>query len=102
MFLNRTCLSCLRMLLFQVTILQQLDHPSIVSMVGVALRPRVLVLELAPMGSLGLVFKSRRILPRQMQHRIVLQVTVSHTKFHQIPKQKHRMHPMFNKKPRMM
>ena len=57
-----------------MAILQQLDHPSIVSMVGVALRPRVLVLELAPMGSLGSLFKSKRAIARQLQQRIALQV----------------------------
>lgn len=51
-----------------------LQHPSLVSMIGVALRPWVLVLELAPMGSLGTLLKKGFALNRLMQHRIAIQV----------------------------
>ena len=36
----------------EVTILAQLSHPNIMSLLGVSLRPMCLVMELAPMGSL--------------------------------------------------
>ncbi|XP_065071616.1 leucine-rich repeat serine/threonine-protein kinase 2-like isoform X2 [Rhopilema esculentum] len=58
----------------EVTILQQLHHPSLVSMVGVILRPsRCLVLELATKGSLRKVL-NRDHLSRGMQQRIASQV----------------------------
>ena len=36
----------------EVTVLAQLSHPNIMSLLGVSLRPMCLVMELAPMGSL--------------------------------------------------
>ncbi|XP_060085692.1 leucine-rich repeat serine/threonine-protein kinase 2-like [Ylistrum balloti] len=58
----------------EATVLRCLNHPSIVSLLGVSFQPRVIVLELAPKGSLGNVLKSGRPLDRIMQHRIALQV----------------------------
>ncbi len=58
----------------QVTILRQLQHPSLVSMEGVALNPRVLVLELAQLGSLASVLRSKKVTNRSLQHRIAMQV----------------------------
>ena len=59
----------------EVTILQHLRHPSLVSMLGVCLRPhRSLVMELAQKGSLKKVLDSNQHLSRGMQHRIALQV----------------------------
>jgi len=63
-----------RFLRQEVTILQLLRHPSLVSMVGVLLRPhRALVMELAPKGSLRKVLACNH-LSRGMQHRIASQV----------------------------
>lgn len=36
----------------EVTVLAQLNHPNIVSLLGVSVRPMCMVIELAPMGSL--------------------------------------------------
>ncbi|XP_070559105.1 leucine-rich repeat serine/threonine-protein kinase 2-like isoform X2 [Ptychodera flava] len=59
----------------EVTVLRRLSHISVVSMVGVTLRPsRVLVMELAPLGSLRDVIEGKKRLSRVMQHRIALQV----------------------------
>lgn len=60
--------------MLQVTILRKLDHLSVVSMIAVGLRPRVLVLELAPLGSLGSQLKAGRAVSRGLQHRIATQV----------------------------
>ena len=68
-----------RFLRQEVTILQLLRHPSLVSMVGVLLRPnRSLVMELAPKGSLRKVLACDH-LSRGMQHRIASQVCSFHT-----------------------
>ena len=63
-----------KMLRQEVTILRHLKHPSLISMLGVGTQPRVVVLELASMGSLGSMLKAGRALGRGLQHRIALQV----------------------------
>lgn len=67
----------------EVTILLHLRHPSLVSMLGVCLRPhRSLVMELAQKGSLKKVLDSSQHLSRGMQHRIALQV-LTNSLFHE-------------------
>ncbi|XP_021358112.1 leucine-rich repeat serine/threonine-protein kinase 2-like [Mizuhopecten yessoensis] len=68
----------------EATVLRCLNHPSIVSLLGVSFQPRVIVLELAPKGSLGNVLKSGRPLDRIMQHRIALQVAEGLVYLHQL------------------
>ena len=60
----------------ECSILRQLDHPSIVKFMGVLLRPRCLVMELAGYGSLDKLIKcSRETLTRRFTHRILIQVS---------------------------
>ncbi|XP_038069543.1 leucine-rich repeat serine/threonine-protein kinase 2-like isoform X2 [Patiria miniata] len=63
-----------RLLRQEVTILRQLQHPSLVSMEGVGLNPRVLVIELAQLGSLASVLRNKKVTSRSLQHRIAMQV----------------------------
>ncbi|XP_071082435.1 leucine-rich repeat serine/threonine-protein kinase 2-like [Haliotis cracherodii] len=64
-----------KMLRQEATILRRLNHPSVVSLISVGLRPsRVVVLELAALGSLGSLLKSNTPLSRCLQHRIAVQV----------------------------
>ena len=59
----------------QATILRCLSHPSVVSLVAVGIRPPVILLELAPCGTLGtLIKKGTRDLKMPLQHRIATQV----------------------------
>ena len=62
-------------LFFQATILRCLNHPSIVSLVAVGIRPSVIVLELAPMGTLGALVKKDKLESRLLLQRIALQVS---------------------------
>ncbi|XP_070559117.1 leucine-rich repeat serine/threonine-protein kinase 2-like isoform X2 [Ptychodera flava] len=62
------------MLRQEVTVLRRLRHLSLVSMIGVGLCPRVLVMELAPLGTLSSIQNRDRPLSRGLQHRIALQV----------------------------
>ena len=60
----------------ECSILRLLDHPSIVKFMGVLLRPRCLVMELAGYGSLDKLIKcSRETLSRRFIHRILIQVS---------------------------
>ena len=61
-------------LYLQLTILRRLNHPSLISLIAVGLHPWMLVMELAPLGSLGNLLQSHRSLSRALQHRIALQV----------------------------
>ncbi|XP_077987744.1 leucine-rich repeat serine/threonine-protein kinase 2-like [Glandiceps talaboti] len=64
-----------RMLRQEVTILRKMSHVSIVSMLGVGLRPkRRLVMELAPLGCLRSVMEGKKTLSRRIKQRILLQV----------------------------
>ncbi|XP_077982302.1 leucine-rich repeat serine/threonine-protein kinase 2-like [Glandiceps talaboti] len=66
---------CHRQLRQEIGVLQRLSHMSIVSVIGVGIRPnRVLVMELATLGSLRTVMKERKSLCRIVRHRIALQV----------------------------
>ncbi|KAL5249162.1 hypothetical protein ACHWQZ_G018118 [Mnemiopsis leidyi] len=60
----------------ECSILRLLDHPSIVKFMGVLLRPRCLVMELAGYGSLDKLIKcSRETMSRKFVHRILIQVS---------------------------
>ena len=70
------------LLLFrQATILKRLCHPSLIQMLGVGIQPRVIILELAPLGSLGSLLKNGMNLSRGLQHRVILQVSISQGHF---------------------
>ena len=58
----------------QVTVLRSLRHPSVVSLLGVPIQPRAIVLELAPLGSMATVLKGKSPLDKMVQNRIALQV----------------------------
>lgn len=60
----------------EVTFLAQLHHPSIISMQGVSVRPRAIVLEKAPLGSLSSRLSKGEVMSRSLQHRIALQVWI--------------------------
>lgn len=62
---------------FQATILKRLRHPSLIQMLGVGIQPRIIILELAPLGSLGTLLKNGMNLSRGLQHRIISQVKLS-------------------------
>ena len=59
----------------ELTIMSQLDHPRVVSLVGVCLKPLCMVLQLAPLGSLS---DHLTLCPRgvkcDMAHRLLYQV----------------------------
>ena len=58
----------------QVSILCQLDHPHIISLVGVCMRPKpMMLLEYAQLGSLRSLHPYN-LLTNQLKHRIALQV----------------------------
>ena len=59
----------------ELTIMSQLDHPRVVSLIGVCLKPLCMVLQLAPLGSLR---DHLSLCPRGMKcsvvHRLLYQV----------------------------
>ena len=58
----------------QIQILSQLEHPCIISMIAVCMRPQaMLLLEYAELGSLN-SFHPYRNMNRSLKHRIALQV----------------------------
>ncbi|XP_078595563.1 leucine-rich repeat serine/threonine-protein kinase 2-like isoform X5 [Branchiostoma floridae x Branchiostoma japonicum] len=61
-----------RMLRQEVTILTRLQHISVISLLAVGIRPRLLVLELAPMGSLTSHLCKK--MSRGLQQRIAMQI----------------------------
>ena len=63
------------MLRQEVNILKRLHHPCLISVEGVSLRPRALLLEYAPLGSLASALTSKRDLSKGLKHRIALQVS---------------------------
>nr|XP_022298273.1 leucine-rich repeat serine/threonine-protein kinase 2-like isoform X2 [Crassostrea virginica] len=73
-----------KMLRQEVTVLRSLLHPSVVSLLGVSIQPRAIVLELAPLGSMATVLKGKSPLDKMVQHRIALQVTEGLAYLHKI------------------
>ncbi|KAL4226999.1 Leucine-rich repeat serine/threonine-protein kinase 2 [Mactra antiquata] len=68
----------------EVTILRCLKHPSVVCMIAVGIRPPVIVMELAPHGTLSNLFKSGREFKRALQHRVAVQVAAGLKYLHSI------------------
>ncbi|KAK3698088.1 hypothetical protein QZH41_017526 [Actinostola sp. cb2023] len=63
-----------RLLRQEVPFLAHLRHPSIITLIGVCVRPRALILEVAPLGSLSSLLNKGEVLSRGLQQRIALQV----------------------------
>ncbi|XP_057306115.1 leucine-rich repeat serine/threonine-protein kinase 2-like isoform X1 [Hydractinia symbiolongicarpus] len=72
-----------RLLRQEVDILCRLHHPCLMSLIGVCLRPRLLLLEYAPLGNLENTLTSGRGLSRGMQHRIAVQISEGLAYLHQ-------------------
>ncbi|KAH9504825.1 hypothetical protein Btru_062039 [Bulinus truncatus] len=65
-----------KMLRQEATILRRLNHPSVISLIAVSLRPaRLVVIEFAPHKSIGEIFKSGQHFSRMMQLKIAQQVS---------------------------
>ena len=54
----------------------RLKHPNVISLLAVGLRPRLMVMEKAPYGSLDHVLDNRQNMNPLLIHRIALQVKI--------------------------
>ena len=62
----------------QVSILSQLEHPNVISLVGVCMRPKpMMLLEYAELGSLRSLYPYDH-LSNMIKHRIALQVGIQY------------------------
>ena len=61
----------------EAIVLQKISHPNLVGMVGICLRPLLLVLDLAPLGSLSAFVKSQGPIHRVVVHKIAGQVAAA-------------------------
>jgi serine/threonine protein kinase/GTPase SAR1 family protein len=61
----------------EVAVLQRVNHPNLVGMVGVCQKPLRLVLDLAPLGSLDTYLKKKQLFARVLIHRMAGQVAAA-------------------------
>ncbi|XP_029643298.1 leucine-rich repeat serine/threonine-protein kinase 2 isoform X2 [Octopus sinensis] len=74
LFLNNAINHPHKILRKETTILRRLKHPSVVCLLAVGLKPRMMVMELATHGSLGHALASKKIVSVTLAHRIALQI----------------------------
>ena len=76
-FLLQDAVAPHRLLRQEAQAMRHLQHRSIISLVGVLLSPRLLVMEYAPLRSLRSMLRRKEHFSRNMHHRIALQVGLS-------------------------
>ena len=76
----------------EVMFLRKLRHLSIITMVGVCVKPWSLIMEVAPLGSLSTLLNREQALSKGIQHRIALQVRRSLMKCSWYKAENHQVH----------